>query len=90
VFRLNNNHYVLKALQRAGLLDLVQLSEPECEESYHDMIREHKKTYLQSWSRVLSHIWGNEDPPIPVAYAGKLRDKDRHLIKERFANQGKM
>jgi hypothetical protein len=38
-----------------------------------------------SWSRVLSHIWGTEDPPIPVAYAGKLRDKDRHLIKERFA-----
>ena len=36
-----------------------------------------------SWSRVLSHIWGNEDPP--VAYTGKLRDKDRHLIKERFA-----
>jgi exocyst complex protein 7 len=89
VFRLNNNHYVLKALQRAGLLDLVQLSEPECEESYHDMIREHKKTYLQSWSRVLSHIWGNEDPPIPVAYAGKLRDKDRHLIKERFAGFNK-
>jgi len=38
-----------------------------------------------SWSRVLSHIWGTEDPPIPVAHAGKLRDKDRHLIKERFA-----
>ena len=47
VFRLNNNHYVLKALQRAGLLDLVQLSEPECEENYHDMILEHKKSYTQ-------------------------------------------
>lgn len=49
VFRLNNNHYVLKALQRAGLLDLVQLSEPDCEESYHDMIRDHKRTYSQRW-----------------------------------------
>lgn len=49
VFRLNNNHYVLKALQRAGLLDLVQLSEPDCEESYHDMIREHKRMYSQRW-----------------------------------------
>ena len=39
----------------------------------------------RSWSRVLSHIWGTEDPPIAVAHAGKLRDKDRHLIKERFA-----
>lgn len=49
VFRLNNNHYVLKALQRAGLLDLVQLSEPDCEDSYHDMIREHKRSYSQRW-----------------------------------------
>lgn len=49
VFRLNNNHYVLKALQRAGLLDLVQLSEPDCEESYLDMIRDHKRTYSQRW-----------------------------------------
>jgi hypothetical protein len=49
VFRLNNNHYVLKALQRAGLLDLVQLSEPDCEESYHDMIREQKRIYSQRW-----------------------------------------
>jgi len=47
VFRLNNNHYVLKALQRAGLLDLVRLSEPDCEESYHNMIREHKRAYSQ-------------------------------------------
>jgi exocyst complex protein 7 len=53
VFRLNNNHYILKALQRAGLLDLVQLSEPECEESYHDMIREHKKAYLQRCMELL-------------------------------------
>ncbi|KDR13019.1 exocyst complex component 7 isoform X1 [Zootermopsis nevadensis] len=89
VFRLNNNHYVLKALQRAGLLDLVQLSEPDCEESYHDMIREHKRMYSQSWSRVLSHICGAEDAPITMAHAGKLRDKDRHLIKERFAGFNK-
>jgi hypothetical protein len=38
-----------------------------------------------SWSRVLSHICGTEDVPVPSAQAGKLRDKDRHLIKERFA-----
>ncbi|XP_069692328.1 exocyst complex component 7 isoform X2 [Periplaneta americana] len=89
VFRLNNNNYVLKALQRAGLLDLVRLSEPDCEESYHDMIREHKKTYSQSWSKVLSHIWGMEDAPVAMPHAGKLRDKDRHLIKERFAGFNK-
>ncbi|KAJ9587571.1 hypothetical protein L9F63_019002 [Diploptera punctata] len=89
VFRLNNNHYVLKALQRAGLLDLVRLSEPDCEENYHDMIREHKKSYTQSWARVLSHIFGTEEAPNVMASVGKLRDKDRHLIKERFAGFNK-
>lgn len=53
VFRLNNNHYVLKALQRAGLLDLVQLSEPDCEESYHDMIMENKRAYSQRWGDIV-------------------------------------
>jgi hypothetical protein len=47
----NAHHFVcvLKALQRGGLLDLVQLSEPDCEESYHDMIMENKRAYSQRW-----------------------------------------
>nr|CAD7449343.1 unnamed protein product [Timema bartmani] len=85
VFRLNNTHYVLKALQRSGLLDLVRLSEPECEEMYHQMIQDHKTAYCQSWSKILSHIWSGEDGPIALVFVGKLRDKDRNLIKERFA-----
>nr|CAD7267392.1 unnamed protein product [Timema shepardi] len=35
------------ALQRSGLLDLVRLSEPECEEMYHQMIQDHKTAYCQ-------------------------------------------
>nr|CAD7596287.1 unnamed protein product [Timema genevievae] len=89
VFRLNNTHYVLKALQRSGLLDLVRLSEPECEEMYHQMIQDHKTAYCQSWSKILSHIWSGEDGPIALVFVGKLRDKDRNLIKERFAGFNK-
>nr|CAD7410255.1 unnamed protein product [Timema cristinae] len=85
VFRLNNTHYVLKALQRSGLLDLVRLSEPECEQMYHQMIQDHKTAYCQGWSKILSHIGSGEDGPIALVFVGKLRDKDRNLIKERFA-----
>ena len=49
VFRLNNNHYVLKALQRSGLAELVQLTEVDCQQLYHDMIQQHKKDYTQRY-----------------------------------------
>lgn len=47
LFRLNNSHHVLKALQRSSLLDLVTLSEPDCEETYYSMIQNHKQAYKQ-------------------------------------------
>lgn len=47
VFRLNNGHYVVKALQRAGLLDLVKLTEPRCENEFLQDISNHKKEYQQ-------------------------------------------
>lgn len=47
LFRLNNSNYVLKTLQRSALLEYVALSEPDCEESYHQMIQTHKKAYEQ-------------------------------------------
>lgn len=47
VFRLNNNHHMLKSLQRSELLVLVKITEPDCEKNYHDMIQENKKQYIQ-------------------------------------------
>ncbi|CAG2059266.1 unnamed protein product, partial [Timema podura] len=41
------------------------------------------------WSKILSHIWSGEDGPIALVFVGKLRDKDRNLIKERFAGFNK-
>lgn len=46
IFRLNNIHHMLKSLQRSELLDLVKLSEPDCEKNYYDMIEEYKKKYM--------------------------------------------
>ncbi|KAJ1527311.1 hypothetical protein ONE63_008830 [Megalurothrips usitatus] len=89
VFRLNNNHYVLKALQRSGLAELVQLTEVDCQQLYHDMIQQHKKDYTQSWSRVLNYISTVDDIPSTVLQSGKLRDRDRNTIKEKFAGFNK-
>lgn len=86
LFRLNNSHHVLKALQRSALLELVNISESDCEQTYVNMIETHKKSYKQSWAKVLSYIMNNDDI---VITAGKLRDKDRNVIKEKFGGFNK-
>ena len=39
--------YILRALGRSGLLDVVSLSAPELEGSYQEMITEQKRLYSQ-------------------------------------------
>ncbi|KAH8405313.1 hypothetical protein KR222_005229 [Zaprionus bogoriensis] len=87
LFRLNNIHYILKSLQRSNLIDLVTLAEPECEHSYLEMIRELKTSYQKTWSKMLAGIYSLEDLPKPVG--GKVKDKDRSVLKERFSNFNK-
>lgn len=86
VFRLNNNQYILKSLQRSGIINIVSLAEPDCEANYNDMIREQKMLYSQSWARVLYFIWNQEtDIPNAVLMApGKFNEKHARLIKEKF------
>ncbi|XP_065208876.1 exocyst complex component 7 [Planococcus citri] len=86
LFRLNNCNHVLKSLQRCSLLELVTLSEPDCEETYFNSITTHKKTYQQCWSRVLSFICDMEDIQV---YYGKLKDKEKTTLKERFSGFNK-
>ncbi|KAJ0179116.1 hypothetical protein K1T71_004828 [Dendrolimus kikuchii] len=80
IFLLNNTLYLLQGLQRSGLLDVLSLAEPECEANYRDMIQEHKNAYLQSWNKLLAHTVLDE--PLP----SKLRDKDRQILKDKFAS----
>ncbi|BET02952.1 exocyst complex component [Nesidiocoris tenuis] len=86
IFRLNNCHHVLKALQRSTLLALVSTCEPDCEQTYLDMISAQKKAYLISWNKVLAHIVALDDVQIAP---NRMKDKDRSLIKERFAGFNK-
>ncbi|KAK7861732.1 hypothetical protein R5R35_008704 [Gryllus longicercus] len=89
VFRLNNNYHVLKALQRSELVHHVQLSKPNFESTYHKMINDNKDAYTQSWGKVLSNIWPLDDPQLANFSASKMRDKDRSIIKEKFAGFNK-
>lgn len=79
IFLLNNTLYLLQGLQRSGLLDVLMLAEPDCETNYRDMIQEHKNAYLQSWNKLLSHLTLDEALP------AKLRDRDRQVLKDKFA-----
>uniref|UniRef100_A0A8D8LKU4 Exocyst complex component 7 n=1 Tax=Cacopsylla melanoneura TaxID=428564 RepID=A0A8D8LKU4_9HEMI len=84
LFRINNCNYILKALQRStGLANIVT----SCENTYYEMINTHKTSYQQCWARVMSYITGL-DSDLQVV-SGKLRDKDKNALKERFSNFNK-
>ncbi|GJQ81880.1 hypothetical protein Trydic_g9905 [Trypoxylus dichotomus] len=87
IFRLNNNNYVLKSLQRSNLLELYLIAEPGCEEYYYKSIQEHKNAYSTSWNKLLNYI-SIEDSPINL-HGDKLKDKERAFIKEKFAGFNK-
>lgn len=83
LFRLNNNNYVLKSIQRSSLLELYKISEPNCEEYYFTSIQEHKKAYSQSWNKLLNYICCDD---IAIGkQTDRLRDKERAAVKEKFA-----
>lgn len=86
LFRLNNIHYILKSLQRSNLIELVSMTEPDCERNYQDLIQDLKKSYQKSWIRLLTNI-SVVDLPKPVN--GKIKDKERAIIKERFSTFNK-
>lgn len=82
LFRLNNIHYILKSLQRTSLLELVTIAEPDCEANYQNLIQELKRAYQKSWSKLLANISPDE---MPKPVNGKVKDKERNLIKDRFS-----
>jgi exocyst complex protein 7 len=89
VFRLNNNQYILRALQRSDLLPVVCLANAECEDNYNQMILEQKKLYSQSWQRVIQFIWTDDIPTAILQAPGKLADKYCRMIKDKFAGFNK-
>jgi len=68
-----------------GLLEVVNLSAPDCQKNYEEMITEQKRLYSLSWEPVLDHIW-SADTDIPTAILmapGRLADKYCKIIKVR-------
>ncbi|XP_074032013.1 exocyst complex component 7 isoform X2 [Leptinotarsa decemlineata] len=87
LFRLNNNNYVLKSLQRSSLMDLYLISEPNCQDYYYTSIQENKKAYSQSWNKLLNYI--SCDDPSANFHGDKLKDKERAILKEKFGGFNK-
>jgi len=45
---------------------------------------------LFSWNKVLAPIWNSEDVPSSLLLSGRLREKDKALIKEKFSVGNKL
>lgn len=83
LFRLNNIYYILKSLQRSSTLDLLILTERDCERHYLELIQELNNLYQKSWSRLLQYIYPLDELPRPIN--GKVKEKERAILKERFS-----
>ncbi|XP_071966009.1 exocyst complex component 7-like [Antedon mediterranea] len=85
IFLLNNYHYLLKSLQRSGLIQLVMCSNPDVESHYEQIIKDQKVEYTKSWSRVITQIHEANRPYVLERDAGgKLKDRERQHIKDKF------
>lgn len=83
LFRLNNIYYILKSLQRSNTLDLLTLTERDCERHYLELIQELNSAYQKSWVRLLMYISPLDELPRPIN--GKVKEKERAVLKERFS-----
>lgn len=89
VFRLNNYNYLLSTLLSTNLMATLELVEPSARQHYKDQILHQKKLYFQSWTGVLQHLSSQDEPPPALLSAGKLRDRDRQTLKEKFSGFNK-
>ncbi|XP_054985904.1 exocyst complex component 7 isoform X3 [Sorex araneus] len=82
IFLHNNYNYILKALEKSELIQLVAVTQKTAERSYREHIEQQIQTYQRSWLKVTDYI---TEKNLPVFQPGvKLRDKERQMIKERF------
>ncbi|KAL7641082.1 UNVERIFIED_CONTAM: hypothetical protein RMT77_008219 [Armadillidium vulgare] len=89
IFRLNNYNYIFKSLQNSDLLTVVTLAEHDCAKMYRELILEQKEIYSESLKKLLSYLNTSDDASLSSLNESKLKDKERHLIKERFSGFNK-
>lgn len=57
LFRLNNHNYVVNALCRSSLMELLLLAEPSAEQTYHDLLLKDKNNYVSTtFSKARSYL----------------------------------
>lgn len=75
LFRLNNHNYVVNALRRSSLMDLLLLAEPNAEQTYDDLLLRNQANYVSAtFSKVKIHIENFNDNT----------DLGPKIIKEKF------
>ncbi|XP_011496854.1 PREDICTED: exocyst complex component 7 [Ceratosolen solmsi marchali] len=74
LFRLNNHNYVINALRRSSLMELLLLAEPTAEQTYQDLLARDRANYVTStFAKTRSHIENHNDEP------------GMKVLKERFS-----
>jgi len=91
IFLLNNYNYIVSSLQSSGIVSLVSSLDNRMEMTYQQLVNDQRNQYLQCWNRVLHNCMeSSSGPQIGVPSAGqKVKDKDRQIIKDKFANFNK-
>lgn len=64
LFRMNNNSYVIKALRRSQLMELLLLAESTAEKTYQDILLKDKNNYVSAtFSKAKAYIEQSNDEP---------------------------
>ncbi|XP_028406524.1 exocyst complex component 7-like [Dendronephthya gigantea] len=84
IFLLNNYNYILKGLQRTGVLLLMtEGGFTKIETQYITLIKEQKITYQKGWSKVMNCLL-EMDKPYTQSKDAKVGQKQKQLIKDKF------
>merc|ERR1712172_455974 len=97
MFMINNFNYIVKSLERSGLLKFLMSWNKDIFNFYKEQILEQKRMYSESWSKVLHFIMEVDKPLSQQRVVGqdkegsgvKLKDKDRQNIKDKFTGFNK-
>ncbi|XP_008215816.1 exocyst complex component 7 [Nasonia vitripennis] len=74
LFRLNNHNYVINALRRSSLMELLLLAEPTAEQTYQELLLRDRTTYVATtFAKARGHIENLNDEP------------GSKVLKERFS-----
>ena len=90
IFMLNNYNYIIKSLEKTGLMSLLkQHGFPNLEVEYKETMEEETKQYEKSWNKVINHLLEVNAPLSQEKLAeamskGHLKDKYKQGIKDKF------